>query len=152
MKSASRRRLLRRAGAFGAGVAAVSASVSRADKETERRFFSDEPARKSAASLPEELESFFDEEIESQLDKHEIAGATVSVVAGGETVFAKGYGYADVEEKEPVRADETLFRIGSVSKAVTGTAVMCGVENGDVDLNTDVNEYLEDFQVPEAYD
>jgi len=119
-----------------------------------RRAVSDgEGGTRKQVSDTQEFEDFFDERIENQLEEHNIAGATVSVVADGEIAFAKGYGYADVEDEEPVQADETLFRIGSVSKSVTGTAVMRGVENGDVSLDTNVNEYLGDgFQVPEAYD
>ena len=153
MKPVSRRGVLRRAGALGTGAALASTTTAGAVTETRRRMFSNaRTGGENAALAPGDLESFFDEEIERQRDEHNIAGATVSVVADGEMVFAKGYGHADIESEEPVRADETLFRIGSVSKAVTGTAVMCGVENGDVSLDTDVNEYLDGFQVPEAYD
>ncbi|MDZ7689481.1 MAG: serine hydrolase [Halobacteriales archaeon] len=152
MKPVSRRSFLRATGAVGAGVA-LSADVADAVSETRRRAFSDaDSGVKNAALEDDNLEAFFDEELERQLNEHNIAGATVSVVADGEVAFAKGYGYADVEAEEPVQADETLFRIGSVSKAVTGTAVMRGVENGDVDLETDVNEYLDGFQVTETYD
>ncbi|HEX2140561.1 MAG TPA: serine hydrolase domain-containing protein [Woeseiaceae bacterium] len=78
-----------------------------------------------------------------------IAGAVVVVVGKGEVVLQKGYGLADVEENTPVDPESTLFRPGSVSKLFTWTAVMQLVEDGRLDLDTDVNEYL-DFEIPEG--
>ena len=99
----------------------------------------------------EELEHFLDGVMAAQLESSHIPGATVAVVKDGELFFAKGYGYADLEYREPVVADETLFRVGSVSKPFTSTAVMQLVEEGKLDLNADVNTYLEDFKIPDTY-
>jgi CubicO group peptidase (beta-lactamase class C family) len=99
---------------------------------------------------PVELEAFVDGLIGGQLESNNVAGATVAVVANGELLLAKGYGYADVAEREPVDPTTTLFRIGSVSKLFTWTAVMQLVEEGKIDLNEDVNAYL-DFEIPDAY-
>ena len=66
-------------------------------------------------------------------------------------LFTRGYGKADVKNDEPVVADETLFRIASTSKLFTATAVMQLVEQGKVDLDTDVNDYLKDVKVPDTY-
>lgn len=82
-------------------------------------------------------------------DKH-IAGVTVSVVRDGEILFAKGYGFADVAKRTPVDPERTLFRIGSVSKLFTWTGVMQLHERGVLDLNKDVNDYL-DFRIPDAF-
>ena len=98
------------------------------------------------------LRSFFDGQLPAQLEEHDIAGATVSVVAGGERRVAKGYGLADVAAEEPVTADETLFRIGSVSKSITGTAIMRGVEDGRLTLDTDVREYVDGLSLSGEYD
>jgi CubicO group peptidase (beta-lactamase class C family) len=100
---------------------------------------------------PEELETFLDGIMSTQLETHNIPGATVSVVKDGEPFFAKGYGFADVERREPVVADETLFRMGSVNKLFTATAVMQLAEEGQLELETDVNIHLEDFQIPDTY-
>lgn len=100
---------------------------------------------------PTDVETFFDERLPAQLAAYDLAGATVAVVADGEPVLTKGYGMADVHADAPVRADETRFRIASTSKAVTGTAVMRAVEAGHVDLDADVNRYLEDIEVPNTY-
>jgi len=88
--------------------------------------------------------------VQAQLEAHDIAGATVAVVDGDST-FAKGYGYSDIEAGQSVDAEETLFRIGSVSKLFTWTAAMQAVERGDLDVDTDVNEYLSDIEVPDTY-
>ena len=99
----------------------------------------------------EELEHFLDGVMSAQLESYRIPGATVAVVKDGELFFAKGYGYADLEHREPVVAEETLFRVGSVGKVFTATAVMQLVEEDRLDLNADVNTYLEDFKIPDTY-
>jgi len=97
-----------------------------------------------------ELEAFLDGVMAANLrDKH-VAGATVSVVKDGALLFAKGHGYADVAKRASVDADRTLFRIGSTSKLFTWTAVMQLVEQGKLDLDTDVNRYL-DFKIPATF-
>lgn len=77
----------------------------------------------------------------------DIAGAVVVVVKDGQVLTQRGYGYADVAARRPVDPDTTLFRPGSVSKLLTWTAIMQLVERGEVDLDTDINTYL-DFKVP----
>jgi CubicO group peptidase (beta-lactamase class C family) len=97
-----------------------------------------------------DLEPFLDALIPSQLRNRNIAGAVISVVKDGQLLFQKGYGYADVEEKKPVLPEETLFRPGSISKLFTATAVMQLVEQGKLDLDRDVNDYV-DFAIPKTY-
>ena len=97
-----------------------------------------------------ELEAFMDGVMAAQLRDHHIAGATVSVVRDGALFFAKGYGAADVRQQRPVVADSTMFRIGSISKLFTWTAVMQLVEQGKLDLSTDINTYL-DFKIPATF-
>jgi CubicO group peptidase (beta-lactamase class C family) len=97
-----------------------------------------------------DFEAFLDALIPSQLRNRNIAGAVVSVVKDGQVLFQKGYGYADVDEKKPVLPDQTLFRPGSISKLFTATAVMQLVEQGKLDLDRDVNDYL-DFPIPKTY-
>jgi CubicO group peptidase (beta-lactamase class C family) len=77
----------------------------------------------------------------------DIAGTVVVVVKDGEVLFLKGYGMADVKKKMPISAQDTLMRVGSVSKLFTWTAVMQLVEQGKLDLDRDVNGYL-DFTIP----
>src|SRR5438270_12442610 len=104
----------------------------------------------AAVLTRQDFETFLDALIPSQLQNRDIAGAVVSVVKDGQVLFAKGYGYADFAAKKPVIADQTLFRPGSISKLFTSTAVMQLVEQGKLDLERDVNDYL-DFTIPKTY-
>ena len=97
-----------------------------------------------------DVEAFLDGLVPLQLKRDDIAGATVSVVKDGKVLFAKGYGYADVEKKKPVSAQDTLFRPGSISKLFTWTSIMQLYEQGKLDLDRDINDYL-DFKIPEAF-
>jgi CubicO group peptidase (beta-lactamase class C family) len=96
---------------------------------------------------PSELAALFDKVIAAQLDEYRIPGAAVAVVSGGNVIFQKGYGYSDLINRIPVDPARTLFRVGSVSKLFTWMAIMQLAERGLVDLETDVNEYL-DFEIP----
>jgi CubicO group peptidase (beta-lactamase class C family) len=87
-----------------------------------------------------------------QLESKHIAGAVVTVVAGDKLVFSKGYGYADVDARQKVDPDQTLFRIASISKLFTWTAVMQQFEEGKLDLDADVNKYLKDVQIPATFE
>jgi CubicO group peptidase (beta-lactamase class C family) len=97
-----------------------------------------------------DVEAFLEGIVPQQLALNDVAGATVAVVKDGKLLFSKGYGYSDVEKKQPVLADKTLFRPGSISKLFTWTAVMQLHEQGKLDLDTDINKYL-DFKIPEAF-
>ena len=99
---------------------------------------------------PAELEAFLDELMATQMEEYHIPGATVSVVKDGALFFTKGYGYADLENQIPVDPERTIFRIGSGSKLFTATAVMQLYEQGVLDLEADVNTYL-NFQIPDTY-
>lgn len=100
---------------------------------------------------PKELEAFMDGTVNAELKAHHIPGATVAVVKNGQIIFAKGYGYADISKRKAVVANQTLFRIGSVSKLFIWTAVMQLAEQNKLDLDADVNVYLKDFQIPANY-
>ncbi|MDJ0574225.1 MAG: serine hydrolase domain-containing protein [Xenococcaceae cyanobacterium MO_234.B1] len=100
---------------------------------------------------PQELETWLDEFMVEQMDKLHIPGVTFSLVQNGELFFAKGYGYADLEQQIPVIADCTLFRVGSISKLFTATAIMQLVEKELLDLDDDVNKYLQNFQIENNY-
>ncbi|HET9475470.1 MAG TPA: serine hydrolase [Steroidobacteraceae bacterium] len=78
----------------------------------------------------------------------DIPGAVVTIVKDGQILTARGFGFADREKRTPVDPERTLFRPGSVSKLVTWTAAMQLVEQGKLDLDKDVNTYL-DFKIPD---
>jgi CubicO group peptidase (beta-lactamase class C family) len=109
------------------------------------------PAGNGTHSLtPADVAAFLDGIVPYAIHRGNIAGATVAVVADGQIIYAKGYGYADVRSRRPVIADATLFRPGSVSKLFTWTAVMQQVQAGKLDLDRDINDYL-DFKIPEKF-
>ncbi len=98
----------------------------------------------------EDVGAFLDGIMPQQLAREDVAGVVVSVVKDGKVLFAKGYGYSDVEKKVLVTPDNTLFRPGSISKLFTWTSVMQLVEQGKLDLDRDVNDYL-DFKIPATF-
>ncbi len=97
------------------------------------------------------LEAFVDGVVLSAMKANSSPSGTVAIVHKGELVLAKGYGYQDVEKQIPVDPFTTLFRPGSTSKLFTWVAVMQLVEQGKLDLDTDVNQYLQNFQIEEAF-
>jgi CubicO group peptidase (beta-lactamase class C family) len=104
----------------------------------------------ATAAVPltaDDLNAWLDGYVPYALHTGDIAGAVVAVVKDGQIVTERGFGYADVEKRTPVDPKLTLFRPGSVSKLFTWTAVMQQVEQGKIDLDADVNQYL-DFKVP----
>jgi len=110
--------------------------------------------RKLPPSAPEltatDLQAFLDGLLPAQLEREDIAGAVVAVVKDGKVLFAKGYGFSDVQKRKSVSPAETLFRPGSISKLFTWTSVMQLVEQGKLDLDRDVNDYL-DYKIPPAF-
>jgi CubicO group peptidase (beta-lactamase class C family) len=102
------------------------------------------------AMTAEDLSTFFDGMLPYMLARGDIAGGAVVVVKDGKVLFARGYGYADLETRAPVSPANTLFRIGSVSKLFTWTAVMQLVEQHKLDLDRDINTYL-DFKIPKRF-
>src|SRR5213079_1898151 len=97
-----------------------------------------------------DVEAFLAGVMPLQLAREDIAGAVIMIVKDGKVLFKQGYGYAEVEKKVAVSPDNTLFRPGSISKLFTWTAVMQQVEQGKLDLDRDVNDYL-DFKIPATY-
>lgn len=94
-----------------------------------------------------DVEAWLDGYMPYALQRGDIAGAVVVVVKDGQVLLKKGYGFADVATRRPVDPDSTAFRPGSVSKLITWTAVMQQVEEGRIDLDRDINDYL-DFKIP----
>ena len=106
------------------------------------------PAPAAAPALDkQDLDAWLDGFMPYALSSGDIAGAVVVVVKDGQVLTEKGYGFADVKTRRPVDPKATLFRPGSVSKLFTWTAVMQQVEAGKIDLDADVNRYL-DFKIP----
>jgi CubicO group peptidase (beta-lactamase class C family) len=97
-----------------------------------------------------DVQVFLDGLLPTLLEHNDVAGAVVMIVKDGKVLYSHGYGYSDVKTKKLVSVDDTLFRPGSISKLFTCTAVMQLVEQGKLDLDRDVNDYL-DFKIPATY-
>ena len=99
---------------------------------------------------PSDVEAFLDGLVPLQLLREDIAGAVIVVVKNGNIFFNKGYGYADMKGKVALSPTATLVRPGSISKTFAWTAVMQLVERGKINLDRDINDYL-DFEVPHTF-
>jgi CubicO group peptidase (beta-lactamase class C family) len=109
------------------------------------------PGQTAPAALTKaDLDTWLDGFMPYALQTGDIAGAVVVVVKDGTILTQRGFGYSDVEKQTPVDPANTLFRPGSVSKLFTWTAVMQLVEQGKIDLDRDINDYL-DFKIPPAF-
>ena len=97
------------------------------------------------------LEAFFDGAMHVGMEEHRVTGAVVAIVKDGKVLFAKGYGKSNLAKDTPIDPATSLFRIGSTTKTLTWTAVMQLVEEGKLDLDTDVNTYLKGVKLPEVF-
>ncbi|MGN6094432.1 MAG: serine hydrolase domain-containing protein [Luteibacter jiangsuensis] len=104
-----------------------------------------------AVATPElnadDLSRFFDGLIPFALERGDMAGAVVSVVKDGDVLLARGYGHANLATGQVPSPETSIYRPGSISKLFTWTAVMQQVEQGKLDLDADINRYL-DFAIP----
>jgi len=97
------------------------------------------------------LEAFVDGVMAEHFERFEFAGAAVTIVRDGAVVLSKGYGHADLADALPVDPAATVFSTASVAKLFTWTAIMQLVEQGRVDLDTDVNTYLRTVRIPDTF-
>jgi len=124
--------------------------MAREDRAAQGGYLPAVPAQVQGPTDPTELEAFLDKFMASNMAEYHIAGAAVSVVKDGEVLLSKGYGYANLEKGIPIDPETTGFRVGSVTKLFTWTAVMQLAEQGKLDLDADINKYL-DFRIPDTY-
>jgi len=132
----SRRGFLSRSAAVGAGTAVAASGLASG---------STEPTQTTS------VDALIDDAATRALADHDAGGLTVAVVNGDE-VHTSGYGHAFRSEDIPVRADETLFRVGSVSKVATWTAAMQVVDRGQITPDAPVDDHLETVDLPDTYD
>jgi CubicO group peptidase (beta-lactamase class C family) len=126
---------------------ALATSAAWADQDSQRPpLQQDEPV--AVALTADDVNTWLDGYLPYALHVGDIAGAVVAIVKDGKVLTERGYGYSDVEKRIPVDPRRTLFRPGSVSKLFTWTAVMQLVEQGKIDLDADLNRYI-DFKIPE---
>ncbi len=90
-----------------------------------------------SATAQSELDSY----IQGQMTASHVPGLAACLINGDHVIWAKGYGWANIEEQRPVTPD-TLFKQGSVAKTLTATALMQLCERGLLALDDDINAYL----------
>jgi len=143
--------LLLAAGAIQAAAAAQPAAINPAPSPpaTTTAAAADSAAGAAAAHALNvaDLEAWLDGFLPNALNAGDVAGAVVVVVKDDQVLLEKGFGYSDYDKRVRVDPATTLFRWGSISKLYTWTAVMQLVEQGKIDLDADVNQYL-DFKIP----
>lgn len=132
----SRRRFLSQSAAVGAGSAFAASGLASG---------STEPTQTTS------VDTLIDDAATRALAEYDAGGLTVAVV-DGDGVHTSGYGHAFQSEDVPVRADETLFRVGSVSKVLTWTAAIQIVDRGQIASDAPVDDHLEAVDLPDTYD
>ncbi|MBN1185372.1 MAG: beta-lactamase family protein [Bacteroidales bacterium] len=85
--------------------------------------------------------------IEERMKSHKVNGVSIAVVHNFKIEWAKGYGWADVDEKREVTT-QTLFQAASISKSVSAVGILKLVEDKIIDIDTDINQYLSSWKFP----
>jgi len=104
------------------------------------------PGLEARESIPDFLDGIF----KSQMKEHHIAGATFSLYSADTLTLTRSWGYSHVDEKR-LADEETGFMVGSISKLFIWVAAMQLVEQGKLNLNRPINDYLTGFRLPESY-
>src|SRR2546423_1450119 len=105
-----------------------------------------EPA-KPYSELAKALSAFIEQEIETK----KIPAISIALVDDQSIVWARGFGIAKQKDKVPATAD-TVYRVGSVSKLFTDIGIMQLIEQGVLDLDAPVTNYLPDFKPKNPFD
>ena len=96
------------------------------------------------------MEVISKEYVEKELARYKNPGMGVGVIRNGEVLFAGGFGYKDLETKERIDAD-TMWAIASCSKSFTGTLLGMLVDDGVLDFDRPIKDYLPDFKMYDAF-
>ena len=85
-------------------------------------------------------------EIQETVDKLNVVGLSISVIENNKISYSQGFGYADIDKN--IKTDtNTIYRIASISKSITASAIMKLYEEGKFKLDDDINDYLNGFEV-----
>lgn len=103
----------------------------------------------SAQALPDRLKNM-DAIVEQAMKDWKVPGVAIGIVNGEEVLMLKGYGHRNVEKKLPV-TENTLFAIGSTTKAMTAVTVCQLVDDGLLELDQPLIDYLPDFRMHDPY-
>lgn len=104
----------------------------------------------AAKLTQEDLSAYLDGMVPLQLVRGDLAGAAVIIIRDGQVLAKKGYGFADFSRRIAIDPDQTMFRFASISKLMTYVSAMQLVEQGRLDLDADINRYL-DFKIEPAF-
>ena len=96
-----------------------------------------------------ELIKVFDENIPAALKENKVPGLAIAVIKNGEVIIKKGYGFSDLERKKEVQT-KTGFNIGSISKMFTAWGIMTLVEDGKINLDDPVSNYITRWKLPKS--
>lgn len=108
-------------------------------------------AAQAPAVNPAELAAFVDSMMTARMASERIPGAGFVFVQGGRVILSRGYGLANIAQQRRVSVDSTIWRIGSISKVFTATAVMQLVDRGKVALDAPVERYVRRVRIPGTY-
>jgi len=84
-----------------------------------------------------------------RMEHYKVPGVSIAVVENGKIKWAKGYGIANTNNGSKVDAS-TIFQAGSISKPLAALSALKLVENGNIDIDEDVNTYLKEWEIPES--
>ncbi|MFP8953747.1 serine hydrolase domain-containing protein [Natrialbaceae archaeon A-arb3/5] len=101
------------------------------------------------ASTDESLPAYLDERVPNLLDRYDVPGASIALVEDGEVTWNGAYGSADPTDGRPM-AEDTSFRVQSITKSVTAWAVLKLVEQGELALDDPVGRHLTSWERPDA--
>lgn len=99
----------------------------------------------------DQIVEFLDDYINNKMKEYNVPGLEISVVRNNKEIFNKGYGYADLNEKRVVDVNNTTFPAASVSKLFTAVSIMQLYEQGKIDLDKDVNEYISPYKIENKF-
>lgn len=107
----------------------------------------EERIKQFEGNLSSTLQSSLKWTLEERMSYYNIHGLSIAVVNNYEIEWAKGYGLADTSENRPVTT-ETLFQAGSISKSLNSLGVLKLVQDNQIGLYSDINNYLKSWQFP----
>lgn len=99
---------------------------------------------------PAEALQGFDDFVRARMDDWSVPGVAMAIVKDDSVILMKGYGYRDVADRKPVTS-QTLFAIGSATKAFTATVVATLVDDGKLDWDEPVRTYLPWFELEDEF-
>ncbi|MGE1109259.1 serine hydrolase [Bacillus wiedmannii] len=91
---------------------------------------------------PKDVDAFTNKVIPEKMKKENAAGVALVVVKDNQILFQKGFGFSDKEKSTLIDPKKTVFRLASISKVFTASAVMQLVEQGKIDINKDIVNYM----------